>query len=350
MILTASAVDLFCGVGGLTHGLIKAGIKVNAGIDTAESCRYSYEKNNDSLFIKKDIKEISSEYLRSLYPDNDIKILAGCAPCQPFSTHTQKVKDRKKDERWGLLNYFTSFVEDIKPEIVSMENVPQLAKQTVFFDFLNKLASLNYYVSWQTVYCPDYGIPQTRKRLVLLASLFGEIKLLPETHTPETYRTVLQSIGTLPPIDAGSSLATDLLHKSSYLRETNLKRVKASKPGGTWKDWDVELRSPCHKRESGKSYGGVYARMAWNKPSPTITTQFYNYGTGRFGHPEQDRALSLREGALLQTFPDYYDFINPDRPLSIKIVGRQIGNAIPIRLAIIIGRSIVKHLEGVSNG
>lgn len=129
----------------------------------------------------------------------------------------------------------------------------------------------------------------------------------------------------------------------------NLKRIRQSKPGGTWRDWDEELLSPCHKKKSGKSYSGVYARMSWDSLAPTITTQFYNYGTGRFGHPEQDRALSLREGALLQTFPQDYDFIDPELPFSIKRFGMHIGNAVPVRLGKIIGDSIIKHLEGVLN-
>ena len=110
-------------------------------------------------------------------------------------------------------------------------------------------------------------------------------------------------------------------------------------------DWDEELRAPCHKRESGESYGGVYARMSWDNPAPTITTQFYNYGTGRFGHPEQDRAISLREGALFQTFPPDYEFIVPELPFSIKRLGTHIGNAVPVDLGIVIGKSIQANIK-----
>ena len=122
--------------------------------------------------------------------------------------------------------------------------------------------------------------------------------------------------------------------------------MRQSKPGGTWRDWDKELLLECHKKDTGKSYGSVYGRMKWNEPSPTITTQFYNYGTGRFGHPEQNRALSIREGSLLQTFPSNYKFYDPkeERP-PIKELGAHIGNAVPVDLAYIIGKSIIKHLE-----
>ncbi|GAJ03489.1 unnamed protein product, partial [marine sediment metagenome] len=144
---------------------------------------------------------------------------------------------------------------------------------------------------------------------------------------------------------AGEVSTKDALHRASRLGDINLKRIKQSKPGGTWKDWDEDLRSPCHKKDSGKSYCGVYARMSWDTLAPTMTTQFYNYGTGRFGHPEQDRALSLREGALLQTFPPDYDFIDPELTFSKKRLGTHIGNAVPVRLGVIIGRSILNHLE-----
>jgi DNA (cytosine-5)-methyltransferase 1 len=129
------------------------------------------------------------------------------------------------------------------------------------------------------------------------------------------------------------------------LNDLNLKRIRQSQPGGTWRDWDEELLSPCHKKKSGKSYSGVYARMSRDNLAPTITTQFYNYGTGRFGHPEQDRALSLREGALLQTFPPDYEFIDPKMKIYFKSIGTQIGNAVPVRLGYIIGISIIEHIK-----
>ena len=149
----------------------------------------------------------------------------------------------------------------------------------------------------------------------------------------------------MPQIAAGQIDENDPLHRSSALNEKNLRRIQASVPGGTWRDWDEELRCECHKKTSGRTYGSVYGRMSWDAIGPTITTQFYNYGTGRFGHPEQDRALSLREGALLQTFPVDYDFINPDVRFVLSDVARHIGNAVPVRLGEVIGESIINHLE-----
>ncbi len=345
-----AAVDIFCGVGGLTHGLIKAGIPVIAGIDMDKTCKYAYEKNNRSTFICKDVKELNGNDLKNLYPEGCIKVLVGCAPCQPFSTHTQKNKKRVEDDKWKLLDSFSNLIEEVRPDIISAENVPAIARTKIFTDFIVKLEDLSYKVSWRMVYCPDYGIPQSRKRLVLLASKFGPINLIPTTYSKKEYETVRDRIGNLEVLVAGEISASDPLHRASHLAEINLMRIKQSKPGGTWKDWSENLISPCHQKDTGNTYSGVYARMAWDDLAPTITTQFYNYGTGRFGHPEQDRALSLREGALLQTFPSEYDFIDPELPFSIKKLGRHIGNAVPVDLGIVIGNSILRHIVEVIYG
>lgn len=339
------AVDIFCGVGGLTYGLSKSGIKVVAGVDVDEKCKFAFEENNDATFIHKSVQEITSEEIRKLYPAESLKVLVGCAPCQPFSKHTQKEKDRHGKEDWGLLYHFFDLIEGAEPIVVSMENVPEITEHKVFSDFVEGLESLGYGVGWQYVFCPDYGIPQNRRRLVLLASQLGEIKLIPPTCKPENYRTVRMAIGDLKPIKAGESSKRDRLHRSAALSDTNLSRIRKSIPGGTWRDWDESLRADCHRKETGKTYSSVYSRMGWNKPSPTITTQFYSFGTGRFGHPEQDRAISIREGAILQTFPKKYRFTPSTSPVEIKRLGRHIGNAVPVRLAEIIGRSIIKHLE-----
>jgi DNA (cytosine-5)-methyltransferase 1 len=349
-ILNIAAVDIFCGIGGLTHGLTKAGIPVVAGIDNDESCKYAYEANNDSDFIHADITNLNSKKISDLYPEGCIKILLGCAPCQPFSTHTQKCKKRTENEKWKLLYSFSKLIQDVQPDIVSAENVPAIARSKVFADFTAKLEALGYHIFWDRIYCPDYGIPQSRKRLVLLASKFGPINIIPATHSPDKYETVRDRIGGLKAIKAGEISDEDSLHRTSHLIDLNLRRIKQSKPGGTWKDWDEDLVSPCHKKDTGKTYSGVYARMSWDNPAPKITTQFYNYGTGRFGHPEQDRALSLREGALLQCFPKDYDFINPELQLSVKQLGIHIGNAVPVDLGVAIGHSILRHLEGISHG
>lgn len=345
MNISVSAIDLFCGVGGLTHGLIQSGIPVVAGIDTDETCRYAFEKNNKSVFLNVDVRKLTSRTLDFLYPEDDIKILAGCAPCQPFSPHTNKIKNRKSDQRWSLLYSFFDLIEDVGPEIVTMENVVTLTNHHVFDDFVSSLKSLGYSIFWKRVYCPDYGIPQSRRRLILLASKLGKIELIPATHSKSQYKEVKDAIKDLDAIADGEVPDKDPMHKTYKLSEINKKRIQQSKPSGTWEDWDEDLLLACHKKESGKTYSAVYGRMRWDGLAPTITTQFYNIGTGRFGHPEQDRALSLREGAILQTFPKDYVFVKPDDPILFARMGTHIGNAVPVRLGKIIGLSILNHLE-----
>lgn len=347
-----TAVDLFCGVGGLTKGLEQAGINVVAGIDFEPSCQYAYEANNHARFIQKDITTVTADELKALYPRSEnIRILAGCAPCQPFSKYTQRYrKDGYKDEKWKLLYSFGKLTKELHPEIIAMENVPELAQTPVFSDFLADLKKSGYHVAYQIVFCPDYGVPQNRKRLVLLASALGEISLIPPTHTPENYVTVQDAIGALPPLVAGSTDPNDLMHSATALSEKNLQRIRQSVPGGTWRDWDKDLQLKCHKKSSGKTYPSVYGRMTWDAPSPTITTQFYGYGNGRFGHPVQDRALSLREGALLQSFPRDYKFIDSTSILNKRQLGMQIGNAVPVRLGEVIGQSVIAHIRRCENG
>lgn len=339
-----TAVDLFCGIGGLTHGLIKAGIPVSAGIDVDGTCKYGYETNNGAQFIQADVGNLASNDVMKLYPEGGIKVLVGCAPCQPFTAYAHRYKSREKDERWSLLYAFTRLIRGVKPDIVSMENVPMLVRHEPFEDLYDTLKAMKYKVSYHKVQCESYGIPQRRARLVLLASKLGDIDLIPPTHEPDGLVTVKNAIGSLEEIEAGGSSERDPLHRAQKLSELNKKRLLASVPGGTWRDWSPDLVCPCHARESGSTYSAVYGRMSWDEPSPTITTNFFNYGSGRFGHPEQLRALSLREGAILQSFPDDYAFVGPNEPISFKRIATHIGNAVPVRIGEIIGVSILQHL------
>ncbi len=202
------------------------------------------------------------------------------------------------------------------------------------------------------LYSPQYGVPQKRKRMVLLASLLGDISLIAPLYTEENYITVRDAIGNLPPIESGQVSEADSLHRCTRLSPINIKRIRQSVQGGTWRDWDDDLKLECHKKSSGKSYPSVYGRMSWNEPSPTITTQFYGYGNGRFGHHEQNRAISYREGAILQSFPPDYAFINDNcDTMALRELGIHIGNAVPVELGRAIGISILDHLRllGVEN-
>lgn len=343
------AVDLFCGVGGLTRGLLDAGIRVVAGYDIDETCRYPFEQNNSpATFHNKSVSRLTGEELSMHYNSENVRILVGCAPCVTFSRYTQRL-DRKRDPKWSLLKEFCRLVREGGPDIVSMENVPELQHHSIFDDFLNALADEGFHFcsnsAKRVVYCPDYGIPQHRSRLVILASRLGPIELIPPTHLSDRHRTVSDALRTLPKIAAGEQCPDDPMHRASALSALNLCRIRRSKPGGTWRDWPRHLVARCHRSPTGRTYPSVYGRMQWDRPSPTITTQFYGFGNGRFGHPEQDRALSLREGAILQSFPKSYAFIEPGSEYSFKAVGRMIGNAVPVRLGEVIGRSIKVHLR-----
>lgn len=340
------AVDLFCGAGGLTNGLQQAGLSVAAGYDIEESCRYAYEYNNNAKFISKDVVTVDGEELLEHFGDAKLKLLAGCAPCQPFSTYSQG-RDVRKDKKWPLLYAFARLIDEAQPELVTMENVPDVIKHEVYHDFVQKLKDNGYHVWADKVFCPDYGMPQNRSRHVLLASRLGPIQLIEKTHAPKDYKTVKDVIGNrqLPVLYAGKQNKHDPLHICSGLSELNMKRMLASKPGGSWKDWPEELLANCHRKESGKTYTSVYARMKWDEPSPTMTTQCFGFGNGRFGHPSQNRAISLREAAIFQTFPRDYKFFPDGSDVYISTVGKMIGNAVPVDLGKIIGQSLTEHIN-----
>ena len=329
----------------MTRGLLDTGINVLAGYDTDEACRYPYEHNNaPAVFKDKSVTDLKGTELAALYPKRSWRVLVGCAPCQPFSKYTQGL-DAASDEKWGLLYHFGRLVGELKPHVVSMENVPELQRHQVYEDFLGTLQDLGYDISVQDAFCPDYGIPQHRTRLVLLASMLGPISIIPPTHSAERHLTVASAIGDMPCLKSGDTCLDDPLHRSSRLSQINRRRILCSKPGGTWREWPKDLVAKCHRKKQGKTYPGVYGRMEWDKPAPTITTQFFGFGNGRFGHPEQNRAISLREGAILQSFPADYEFAAPGEPIAFKVIGRLIGNAVPVRLGCVVAESILKHLE-----
>ncbi len=340
-----SVIDLFCGIGGMTHGFIKEGFRVIAGIDADPTCRYAYRANNRGVqFIEQDLDTVSSKDILCLYPSEDIKILIGCAPCQPFSKYTKRyAKNDQIDEKWRLVRVFGRLINEVQPDIVSMENVPELEGYPVFEEFIKNLELEGYHIRHRIVSCSDYGVPQMRKRLVLLASKFGEIDL--DSSTRRKAKNVLQTIGTLPAIRAGERDLKDPLHRASGLSELNLRRIQNTMEGGSWRDWPEELILNCHRKESGQSYGSIYGRMRRDGLAPTITTEFHGIGSGRFGHPEQDRAISLREGALLQTFPKSYKLVKKGEDFAIGTIAKHIGNAVPVLLGRAIAGSIKKHLQ-----
>jgi DNA (cytosine-5)-methyltransferase 1 len=346
--MDAEVVDLFCGIGGLSAGFRKEGFAIVAGIDLDKSCEFAYKHNIGAEFLFEDVSRLTGEDINKLYSPGKIKVLVGCAPCQPFSLYTRRYRinetEDEAEKRWSLLKEFGRLIGEARPDIVSMENVPRVTSHPAFDDFVQSLEAFGYTVTYQKVRAQDYGVPQRRARMVLFASKFGAVKLCEPTHR-DKFVSVREAIGEMPPIKAGEAHKTDRLHRSRGLTDRNLRRLRATKEGGSWKDWEPELRLACHQKPGGKSFRAVYGRMKWDEPSPVITTQCLGIGNGRFGHPEQDRAISIREAALLQSFPRDFEFVPAQAKVSGVDLARQIGNAVPVQLGAAVARSIKAHLE-----
>jgi DNA (cytosine-5)-methyltransferase 1 len=338
-----AAIDFFCGAGGLTRGFLDSGINVVLGIDIRNTCRRTYEENNpSSRFMFCDIRKLSFSQLAKAICGipRDHLLFAACAPCQPFSKQRTIVKDIRQRT---LLSCFTKFVQKFRPGWVLMENVPGIARMngnTTFKRFISALRRLGYHYVSADIDAKDYGVPQTRRRHIVLASRLARIFLPEPTHGPGRipYETVKTTISHFPPIKAGEIHPVVPNHRASCLSAANLKRLlHTPADGGNRKDWPKNLFLPCHK---GKYTGhtDVYGRMWWNRPAPALTCKCHSLSNGRYGHPEQDRAISLREAAALQSFPNDYVFYGSSK----EEIGNQIGNAIPVRLAKRLGDSIVE--------
>jgi DNA (cytosine-5)-methyltransferase 1 len=343
-------IDLFCGIGGLSYGFHKRGFRMLAGVDSDESCKYAFEANIKAPFIAKSVSDLKAVELKRLFAEANVdkRVLIGCAPCQPFSIYSgPHQKKGKDDDRWALLREFSRLALAVKPDVISMENVPRLKLHPIFDEFVGSLQKAGYKVSFGTMRAEQFGVPQRRSRLVLLASLNGTIDLPEPTHIGRTV-TVRQAIGHLPPVEAGETSPVDRLHSARNLTLQNLDRLKSTKEGGSWKDWDEALQLDCHKKDGGKSFRSVYGRMNWDAPAPVITTQCLGIGNGRFGHPKQNRAITIREAALLQSFPKSFKFVKPRQPVIGLHLARQIGNAVPVKLGTAIAKAIHVHLRDAS--
>ena len=338
------AIDFFCGGGGMTRGLLDAGIQVLAGIDSNPNCHDTYEKNNHNIYLECDICKLTPEQLKEKFPqlnNPDDVMLVGCAPCQPFSLLRREEFDEDgksiPHKSVNLLTEFGRFVKAIKPAHVLVENVPGIKGKgsTVLDSFKHMLENEGYQWDEKTLYAKDYGVPQNQRRYVLIASRLFEPKIPNATHGKGPnllpYRTVRQTISKYPAIDAGETCKTISNHHSANLSELLLQRIKATPHnGGSRTDWPEDLVLKCHK--TFKGHTDVYGRMKWDEPSPTLTVKCFSLSNGRFGHPEQNRAISLREAAALQTFKDNYVFYG-----SVQEIGKQIGNAVPVLLAKVMG-------------
>ncbi len=349
---TLHAVDFFCGGGGMSYGMLEAGINVLAGIDYEPNCRATYEENiTGAQFIQADVFELKEEELETRLnlnrDDNDL-ILIGCSPCQFWSIiNTDKTKSTKSA---NLLIEFTRFVKYFNPGYVVVENVPGVLRkkrESGLEDFIIWLEEHNYKVHFEVHNVADYGVPQSRKRFTLIANRVTEerIDLMKNEGRKVTVRDVLGLENGFPEIKDGHKDRTEFLHTVASISAVNKKRLKkVAKDGGNRLGFanDPELQLACFKGKDS-SFKDTFGRLWWDKPSPTITTKFFSISNGRFVHPNEDRALSLREGAILQSFPKEYKF----HGTSTSSIARLIGNAVPPQYAKCIGEAIINnHLNG----
>lgn len=338
------AVDFFCGAGGMSYGFLQAGIEILAGIDIERQFEKTYLANHPrAKFINQDIIQYQPKELQnviSIKKFDDNLIFIGCSPCQYWSKINN---DRRKSAYSNNLIYdFQRFIKFFLPGYVVVENVPGLLKERnnhVLLDFLDFLVFQGYKYEYRILRTDEYGVPQRRNRFVLIASRIASKISFPE---PEKRKdlTVYNFIGEhngFPKVTDGHIDSTEFLHSTAALSPLNKRRTAITpKDGGTrlsWKD-DSELQIPAYK-DKDHYYRSIYGRLYWHKPSTTITTRFIATSCGRFTHPEEDRGLSLREGATLQTFPKNYKFIG-----GLVSVAKQIGNAVPPEMAKRIALSI----------
>ena len=342
------AIDFFCGGGGMSYGLQNSGIKILAGIDFEPNCKKTYEENiKGAKFIQADVFDLKETYLEKelkLKINDDNLILIGCSPCQFWSIiNTDKTKSTKSA---NLLIEFARFVKYFNPGYVIVENVPGVLRkknESGLDEFINWLESNNYKVHFEVHNVSEYGVPQSRRRFTLIANRVTEniINPIKSEGKKKTVRDVLGVKNGFEPIKDGHKDETDFLHTSPSISEINKRRLKkVEKDGGNRLGFanDPELQLACFiGRES--SFKDTFGRLWWDRPSPTITTKFFSISNGRFVHPEEDRALSLREGAVLQSFPKEYKFFGT----SVSSIARLIGNAVPPQYAKCIGEAIIKN-------
>lgn len=337
-------IDFFCGCGGASAGFRKSGLEIALGIDFDEHAAASYQANfPDAKFIQDDIRNVQPEQIEKML--TGIKksplLFSACAPCQPFSSQNKNKFDG--DNRISLLDETNRFISYFKPEFIFIENVPGIQKiakdkDSPFGRFLKFLDSLGYQYHTDIVHAQFYGVPQKRKRLVLIASRLGDICIPEPTHGVEgkkPFATVRDYILGYPQIKSGEKDPSDPLHVAAKMDAINLERIAHTPEGGDRRDWPKRLINKCHQEYTGHT--DTYGRMRWDALAPTLTTKCNSYSNGRFGHPDvkQLRAISIREASRLQTFPKTYKFKG-----TIGYLAKQIGNAVPVELACQFGHQI----------
>lgn len=332
-----SAIDLFSGCGGLSEGLRQAGFRVIAGIEIDKNAAKTFRMNHeDTVLFEDDIRKLNTNKISELLKGSPLHLLAGCPPCQGFST-LRKLNRRSsvRDERNSLIDEYYRFVKELKPLTIMLENVPGIVDYTLFKKIVRKLKHLGYDINYKVVNVAEYSVPQRRKRLVLVGSKLGEIEIAPGSKTIVTVKDALAKINI--------NNENDQLHKI-YPRHTEHVQKMISlvpKNGGSRKDLPEQFKLECHKKNN-IGFSDIYGRLRWDAVSSTITGGCLNPSKGRFLHPVEDRCISAREAAILQTFPIDYNF-----PIDIPkaALALLIGNALPPEFSRIQAKNIFRHIE-----
>lgn len=333
-----TAVDLFSGCGGLSEGIRQAGFDIRFAVEIDTLAADCYKENHpETTILTKDIRNIRIAEINKILDGRFIHLLAGCPPCQGFSSMRRLNKKRAvRDNRNNLILEYLRFVVEMKPLTVMMENVPGLRNYYLFRKMVRELEHLDYYVDHKVVDIKDYGVPQRRKRLVMIGSKLAPIKVAEPIGTKLTVRDV---IGNLDSVE----ITNDPLHKIVANHTKRIQELIRLIPqnGGSRKDLPAEYHLLCHKKPN-VGFKDIYGRLKWDDYSSTITGGCLNPSKGRFLHPEEDRALTPREAALIQTFPSDYKF-----PMDIPKadLALMIGNALPPEFSRIQTTHILEHIK-----
>lgn len=336
---TLTAVDLFSGAGGLSLGARRAGFKIEVAVEINGDVIDTYRANHpNTVVLERDLRVVRGADLTRESGTRHIDLLMGCAPCQGFCSLTSK--HQRVDPRNELVSEMARLVLETLPDAVVMENVPGLAHRgrVLLDDFLAKLKGAGYKAQWWNVQMADYGVPQRRRRLVLLAGRGFEIPLPPPTHARcpadagvAPWRTLRDAIyGSRAPIRLSAARKRGGPGRANWhvvrdLRNATKARLKAAEAGGMRQNLDASILPACH-RDGYEGFRNVYMRMPWDAPAPTITSGCTTPAKGRFGHPDRRRStISVREAATLQTFPKSFRLVT-DR---IEVACEMVGNAVP---------------------
>ena len=332
------SIDLFSGCGGLTEGMHQAKFKTKFAFEIDEIASRTFKLNHKrTKVITKDIRTVSLDEIKCKLNGETIHLLAGCPPCQGFSSIRRLNRETPvDDDRNNLINEYVRFIEELQPYTFMMENVPALIHYDLFLEAVERLKEIGYHwIDFKVVNVKDYGVPQSRKRLVMVGSRLGEIKVAEPLNEKTTVRQV---IGNLPiPEDSD-----DPIHKIFPKHTPKVQERIEMTPlnGGSRKDLPAQYRLKCHEKEN-VGFNDVYGRLRWDDYSTTMTGGCLNPSKGRFLHPEQHRNISAREAALLQSFPLHYQF-PVDAP--VNNIALMIGNALPPKFSYYQSMNLKRHI------